>query len=83
MDKPENMSHIYECEKLNSERITTKYENIYKDKIEKIRKVYERFEIYIQKRELIQNQMRKTEYSQETCVIGPSFSVPCIVSGNG
>ena len=42
-DQPENMSHIYSCKILNSEKIITKYENIYGDDIENITKVYERF----------------------------------------
>ena len=77
-DQPENMSHIYACEKLNSEKITTKYENIYGDNIENIKKVYERFRRNMKTRETLLK-----EKSHETFNIGPLFSVPCIVNSNG
>ena len=37
------------------EKISKKYENIYKDNIENIKKVYERFKMNMEKREIIQN----------------------------
>ena len=82
-DQPENMSHIYECTNLNSDEITTKYEYIYKDDIEKIRRIYERFRTNMKKREDLQKQNMKSENSHETYAIGPLFSVPCIVNSNG
>ena len=82
-DQPENMSHIYECKTLNRDEITTKYENIFKDDIEKIRKIYERFRTNMKNREVLQKQSMKSENSHETYVIGPLFSVPSIVNGNG
>ena len=78
-DKLEDMSHIYECKILNSDEVCTKYENIYSDNIENIQKVYKRFKINMNKREIYKNQKR----NHETYIIGPSLSVPCIVSGNG
>ena len=77
-DQPENMSHIYSCKILNSEKIVTKYENIYGEDIENITKVYERF----RKNMEIRDNLQKEKF-HETYNIGPLFSVPCIVNGNG
>ena len=77
-DQPEDMSHIYTCKYLNSEKITTKYENIYGDNTDNIKKVFERFQRNMTKRESLLK-----EISHETYKIGPLFSVPCIVNGNG
>ena len=69
--------------KKSRDEITTKYEYIFKDDIEKIRKIYERFRTNMKNREVLQKQSMKSENSHETYVIGPLFSVPSIVNGNG
>ena len=74
------MAHIYECRYLNKEKITMKYENIFKENVEEMKIVLKRFKQNMKKREEIQNLKQK---SHETFT-GPLFPVQCsIVNGIG
>ena len=73
----EEMSHIYECKNLNSEKSNLKYEYIYTDNIEHIKKVYRRFTTNMQVRGNNLNNRKNNETSHVT--IGPLFPVQCNV----
>jgi hypothetical protein len=54
----EDMSHVYLCKVLNSEKPVTQYEDIYSNNIENIKEVYQRFEKNINERERIMRKKR-------------------------
>ena len=89
--QPENMVHVYTCEKLNSEKVNRTYENIYLNDVKDIEEIYRRFKNNMNKREIILEQkLEETKNSEKQNeppnVIfprDPLFPVPCIDNGNG
>ena len=76
----EQMAHIYKFRHLNKEKITTQYENIFKENVENMKIVLERFKHNMEKREKIQNQKQEL-YETFTGIL---FPVECsIVNGIG
>ena len=76
----EQMAHIYECIYLNKEKITTQYENIFKENVENMKIILKRFKQNMEKREKIQK--LKQEFHET--FTGPLFPVQCsIVNGIG
>ena len=89
--QPENMVHVYTCEKFNSEKVNRTYENIYLNDVKVIEEIYRRFKNNMNKREIILEQkLEETKNSEKQNeppnVIfprDPLFPVPCIDNGNG
>ena len=63
----ENMIHIYNCEKLNTEKPREKYENIFGNNVKKIRYVLQRFNENLKERE----KLLKEETFQEIRICDP------------
>ena len=63
----ENMIHIYNCEKLNTEKPREKYENIFGNNVKKIRYVLQRFNENLKERE----KFLKEETFQEIQICDP------------
>ena len=62
----EEMPHIYNCEQLSKNRILiVKYENIYKEDVEKQFEVYKRFEENFEAREQIMNEKERNMQSKK------------------
>ena len=74
--KIESTKHIYECRLLNQKEENEKYEEIYSEKVGKIRTIYRRFKENMETREKLK---MKTSHVTN----GPLFSVHCIVNCNG
>jgi hypothetical protein len=61
----EDMSHVYSCTVLNSDKPVTQYEEIYSNNIEKIKEVYKRFENNINEREQIMNKNENEDKNEK------------------
>ena len=61
----EDMSHVYSCTVLNSDKPVTQYEEIYSNNIEKIKEVYQRFENNINEREQIMNKNENEDKNEK------------------
>ena len=47
------MEHVYHCRKLNANEIKVKYENIYKENVENMKFIMNRFNENMKKREIL------------------------------
>ena len=77
------MSQIYECKTLNIDEITTKYEYIYKDDIEKSRNFFERFRTNMQNKEVLQKKIFNLKIPMRLMLLVRYFLYLSIVNANG